>query len=211
VAKRSVQWAAAGLLLAAAAIPEPGLARVRSLFSPCDGECSVAVYTGSYVEDAMSGLFITDPEVPLTWDYVDDHIAAVAVSRRVWSVWEHLDIEPEIGAARRFGKQDEVEFWGAFFFRYRGFPWDRAIVTTAAISTGVNWASDVSDVEQERAKDQEGAQLQHFFSPEITFALPSRPNLELLFRFHHRSSVFGLMNDSFGAAQYGTVGLRYRF
>ena len=27
----------------------------------------------------------------------------------------------------------------------------------------------------------------HFFSPEVTFALPSRPDVELLFRFHHRS------------------------
>jgi hypothetical protein len=51
----------------------------------------------------------------------------------------------------------------------------------------------------------------HFFSPEITFALPSRPDIELLFRFHHRSGVFGLVNDAFGGSQYGTVGLRLRF
>ena len=45
-----------------------------------------------------------------------------------------------------------------------------------------------------------------FFAPEITFALPSRPNVELLLRFHHRSGVFGLVSDAWGGAQYATVG-----
>ena len=51
----------------------------------------------------------------------------------------------------------------------------------------------------------------HFFSPEITFAAPSRPNVELVLRFHHRSGVFGLVSDAWGGAQYASVGLRVRF
>jgi len=51
----------------------------------------------------------------------------------------------------------------------------------------------------------------HFFSPELTFALPRAPGTELLFRFHHRSGVYGLISDAHGGAQYGTVGLRLRF
>jgi hypothetical protein len=50
----------------------------------------------------------------------------------------------------------------------------------------------------------------HFFAPEIAFALPRRPEAELMFRFHHRSGVFGLVSEAWGAAQYGTVGLRLR-
>jgi hypothetical protein len=82
---------------------------------------------------------------------------------------------------------------------------------SVAVSTGLNWASQVTDVEQERAKDDEGSRVMHFFAPEFTFALPSRPNVELLLRFHHRSGVFGLVSDAFGGAQYGTVGVRVRF
>ena len=114
-------------------------------------------------------------------------------------------------SAQRFGRQSATELWGALFLRYHGFPWDGTVVTTAAISTGLNWASTVTDVEQDRADDEEGSRWMHFFSPEITFALPSRPNVELLLRFHHRSGVFGLVSDARGGAQYATVGLRLRF
>ena len=66
-------------------------------------------------------------------------------------------------------------------------------------------------MEEERANDGEGSQLMHFFAPEITFALPSRPDVQLLLRFHHRSGVFGLVSDAWGGAQYATVGLRSLF
>jgi hypothetical protein len=182
------------------------------LFDPCDGTCGIAVYAGDYVEEGMNELLFTDPETPLTWDYQDDHIAAISASRDVARFWrDRIHVEPELGFGKRFGMQEEYEVWGAVFFRYHGFPWDDVLMTTFAVSTGLNWSSDISAVEQERAKDDTGARWMHFFSPEITFALPSRSDIELLLRFHHRSGVFGLVNDAFGGAQYGTVGVRVRF
>jgi hypothetical protein len=138
-------------------------------------------------------------------------MVATAVSREALSFWQHWTLEPEAGVAQRFGRQDATEVWGAVFFRYHGFPWDRVVLTTAALSTGLNWASEVTDVEQDRANDDEGSRWMHFFAPEITFAAPSRPNVELLIRFHHRSGVFGLVSDAWGGAQYLTAGVRVRF
>jgi hypothetical protein len=182
------------------------------LFAPCHGDCATAIYAGSYVEDSMSELIFTSPRPPNAWEYGgDDHIVATAVSREVARLWSRLTLEPEAGIAQRFGRQSATELWGALFVRYHGFPWDGTVVTTAAISTGLNWASTVTDVEQDRANDGEGSQWMHFFAPEITFALPSRPNVELLLRFHHRSGVFGLVSDAWGGAQYATAGLRVRF
>ena len=80
-----------------------------------------------------------------------------------------------MGIGQRFGRQSATEVWGALFFRYHGFPWDGTVLTTAAVSTGLNWADTVTDVEQERADDGEGSQWMHFFAPEITFALPEPP------------------------------------
>jgi hypothetical protein len=200
----------AGLALAAAGSPAAAWSPAV-LFGPCAGDCAVAVYGGAYVEDSMLDVFWNEPATPLTWDYRGDYIAAVAVSRDAATLWGRLHLEPELGVGQRFGEQHQTELWGAVFFRYRGFPWDGVLTTTAALSTGINWASAVSEVERERAKDGEGAQWMHFFAPEVTFALPSRPDIELLFRFHHRSGVFGLFNDAHGGAQYGTVGLRVRF
>lgn len=185
--------------------------RLYPLRGPCAGNCATAIYAGWYVDNSMGQVLVTSPETPFTWDYEGDYLVATAVSRRVATLWRHVDVEPELGVGQRWGEQDETEVWGAFFFRWRGFPWDRTIVTTAAVSTGFNYATGISEKEQKRANDGEGSRLMHFFAPEITFALPSRPNYELLFRFHHRSGVFGLVSDAWGGAQYGTIGLRIRF
>lgn len=185
--------------------------RVWPLSGPCAGNCAVSVYSGALVEQGMTKVLVGEPSFPTEWDYAEDYIVATALSRRLVTLWNHLDVEPEIGVGRRFGEQDETEVWAAFFLRYRGFPWDDHVVTSFAVSTGFNYASAISDVEQDRARDDKGSQLMHFFSPEITFALPRHPQYELLFRFHHRSGVFGLVSDAWGGAQYGTVGLRWRF
>jgi hypothetical protein len=199
-------------LAGALAAAGPALAWTPSdLFKPCSGDCAVAIYGGNYVENSMGQVLVTSPETPLTWSYESgDHLIATAVSRDVGR-WRRLTFEPEAGIAQRFGRQQATELWGAVFARYHGFPWDGTVLTTFAISTGLNWASDVTDVEEDRANDGEGSPWMHFFSPEFTFALPSRPNTELLLRFHHRSGVFGVVSDAWGGAQYATVGLRVRF
>lgn len=160
----------------------------------------------------MADVLYKAPELPLSWDYrSDDWLLGITVSRLAATLLGHLDLEPEFGLARRFGRQDETEAWAALYARYRGFPWDGTIVTTAAISTGFSYASDVSDIEADRAGNGQADRLLHYFSPEITLALPSRPDLELIFRFHHRSGVFGVVSDARGGAHYGTIGLRFRF
>ena len=200
----------AALALAGGPVPawEPS-----ELVAPCRGDCGLAVYAGTYVDDSMGEVLLASPSPPTGWDYEpDDGIVAVAVSRRAATFASgRLTLEPEVGIGRRFGRQAATEVWGALFLRYYGFPWDGTVLTTAAVSTGLNWADTVTDVERQRAEDGEGSPWMHFFSPEITFALPSRPQTELLLRFHHRSGVFGLVSDAWGGAQYATIGLRLRF
>lgn len=210
--------AAAGAMIAmifavggAAAMDRLAWMDSKPLWGPCAGDCGAAAYGGKYVDNGMAQVLFTDPETPLTWRYDDDYIVAAAASRRIATLWRRVDVEPEVGLGQRFGEQSETEVWGAFFLRYRGFPWDARLVTTAAVSTGLNVASGVSDKEDARAGGGGGARLMHFFAPEITLALPRAPQYELLFRFHHRSGVFGLLNDAGGGAQYATVGVRVRF
>lgn len=174
-------------------------------------DCATSVFTGDYVENSLGQVLIAKPQPPNSWTYRDDHFIGLTFSRRAGTLWGHVDLEPEIGFGQRYGIQDESEVWAALFFRYHGFPWDKYIVTTIAASTGLNFASGVSQVEKERARDGEGDQLMHYFAPEVTFALPSAPQNQFFFRMHHRSGVFGLVSDAFGGAQYGTVGLRIWF
>lgn len=200
------------LLLPAGAAAGGEPAQRPRFFGPCDGDCAITFYGGPFIEDSMADILLKSPEPPLTWDYRgDDGIIAVAMSRRLATILGQIDLEPELGFGQRIGRQNEREIWAALFARYRGFPWDDHVVTTMALSTGFNYATGISAVERERAEPASGARLLHFFSPEVTFAHPGRPDVELVFRFHHRSGVFGLVSDTRGGAHYGTVGLRFRF
>ena len=183
----------------------------------CGGNCAVSVYAGQYVKTPMKSVFGVD-EAKEVWDWQwDEHyIVAAALSRRLVSIGA-LDIEPEIGIAQRFGGMHEVEGWAALYFRWTWFPWNHVVRTTAAMATGLNIASDVNKIEEARGRVPGGSRLLHYLSPEMTFALPDQPNIELLFRFHHRSGGGDIWGDSDlfkgvnGGAQFQTVGLRYRF
>ena len=202
-------WVVAALLLWCG----PALAwSPAQLFAPCRGDCAVSIYGGNYVQNSLGQVLVTSPELPLSWNYhTTDHLIATAVSREVARFWTHWTLEPEVGIGQRFGSQSATELWGALFFRYHGFPWDHVVVTTFAVSTGLNWASEVTPQEDDRANDGKGTPWMHYFAPELTFALPSHPNVELMLRLHHRSGVFGLVSDAWGGAQYATIGLRVRF
>ncbi len=213
---RPLRAAVLAPVLAALLVP-PAAAGERNptgwrLFSPCADNCAVAVFAGPHVDNSMADVLFKAPELPFTWDYrSDDHLVGVTFSRHAATLFGHVDLEPEIGLGQRLGRQDETEVWTALYARYRGFPWDHIVTTTIAASIGFSYASDVSEVEESRAGEAQGDRLLHYFSPEITFALPDRPDIELLFRFHHRSGVFGIVSDARGGAHYGTVGLRFRF
>jgi hypothetical protein len=185
------------------------------LFSPCERNCAIAAFAGPYIDNSMAQVLYQSPELPFTWDYRgSDGLIGISASRYAGTLWGRIDIEPEIGLAQRVGRQSGVtEVWAALYARWRGFPWDTVVTTTFAISTGLNYASEVSRVERERAEEKgySGNRLLHYFSPEITFALPDRPDIEMLFRFHHRSGADGWVGDPGGGAHYGTVGLRIRF
>lgn len=200
-----------GILLLCAGLYARPAAAFGGLFAPCASDCAVAVYAGHYVEDSLNDILFNEPAFPTDWEFSHDGIVAAAVSREWLNYRERFYLEPEFGIGQRFGEQDETEIWGAIFLRYRGFPWDHWVTTSIAISTGMNYATGTSEHEIERNQNDEGSRWLHFFSPEITFALPSQPNVELMFRLHHRSGIFGTINGARGGNQYGTVGLRWRF
>lgn len=186
--------------------------RWNAVDQACDGDCSFTIYGGRHVDTAMTDIFLTEFVPPWDWRYGDSGIVAATVGRRVARLFDRVDLEPEIGVAQRFGDQTETEVWMALYARWTEFPWNDYVRTTVGISTGLNYASGISEVERERAQnDGKGSRLLHFLAPEITFAMPDHPDTELVFRFHHRSGIYGLIDGVDGGAQYATVGLRFRW
>jgi hypothetical protein len=137
-----------------------------------------------------------------------DYFIGGALSRRLGRFFDHFMIEAEIGQGGRPGETNSYEVWGALFLRYDGFFWNNILYTTIAVSTGVNYMTALPLAETHEPKS---AHLLHYLAPEITFALPEYRNHELVFRYHHRSGVFGLFSNVWGGSNVITGGYRYRF
>ena len=61
-----------------------------------------------------------------------------------------------------------------FYVRWTAFPWNSFIHTTLGMSTGLSYATGISDFERAHSQlnPPNGTHVQHYFSPELTFALP---------------------------------------
>jgi len=145
---------------------------------------------------------------PWKADFRDDYFVGGAVSYRLVRFWKYFTIEPEVGVGRRFGQTNTPEVWGAIYLRYDGFLWNNYVYTTIGFSTGLDYLWKLPPSETHGGPT---SHLLHYFSPEISFALPSHKQHELLFRYHHRSGVFGTFNNVWGGSNVMSVGLRYRF
>jgi len=204
-----------------------------SPFGACDGDCAIHVFTGRQTSVSMPRALglqnpITDgwgfqPIQPIwDWPWEDSGFVGIAASRRLLSVGflgleDALQLEGEVGFGQRVGSQTEIEVWGALYARWTRFPWEKVVRTTVGISTGLNWASGISAFEVTESSNDEGSQLLHYLSPEITFALPDEPENELVIRLHHRSGggplfgADGIFNGTWAGSQFLNIGMRYRF
>lgn len=180
-------------------------------FTPCDGHCAGTVYVGRYISTTMSSIFLRYENPPWQWHTKDSTLVSGSLSREILTYEDYFAFETEVGIGKRFGGQNEWEFWSALYGRWKKFPWNDYVRTSVALSTGVNYATDVSGWEKLKSPGHTSEVL-HYLSPEITFGLPSQPNLDLVFRFHHRSGgSLGVFNNTGGGSQYQTVGLRYHW
>lgn len=145
------------------------------------------------------------------WDksFREEAVIVGAASYNVVRFLRHFTFEAEVGLGHRFGV-GATEGWVAAYIRYDNFPWNHIIRTTVAASVGVNYISRLPRSERDEPGEPT-SHLLHYFSPEITFALPDKPEHELVMRIHHRSGIFGLMNGVHGGADAFVVGYRYRF
>ena len=176
--------------------------------SPCSADCMLTAAFGRYVETNMTDIFFEGKLAPWDWDYGDINFTSITFGRKLADYGHFISLEPEVGAGKRFGDADEYEFWGAFYLRWNPFFWDHVIDTSIAASTGVSYASQNNELEEDRARSN--ASFLHYFSPEITLAPPEDSSMSLVIRLHHRSGAGGVFGES-GGFQYLMFGLRAQF
>ncbi len=172
----------------------------------CNKTCAVTLFAGPLLQINLT------PE-----DSAHSTLVGGTLSRVLVAFGQDATIEGEVGFAQRFGDMDEREVWAAATFRWKSFPWNRYLVTTLALSEGVDYASDVASYEITQSKVGHGARLLNYLAPELTLALPDYPDWQLLFSVHHRSGGGILWRDHgpfdgvWGASQYFVMGVRHWF
>jgi hypothetical protein len=192
--------------IAACAIATAAPALAQDDPPPPRRDNGVSIFAGIYSSDVFTDI-VTSP-----WDTRTENIYLVTLSynRRLTTIFRHLDIEVEGGVGRRFGDNDSVEAYAALALRWTAFPWNDHVRTTFAVyPIGPSYVADLSP--SEVSKDGRSANWLNYFAIELTLASPSLPQLEVLFRLHHRSGAFGAINGSTNGADFLSVGARYRF
>jgi hypothetical protein len=182
----------------------------ENFFSPCSGDCSISLSGGRQIRTSMTRI-VTLQKPAWEWNWGHSELLAGAFSRRLVTFWNALNIEPEFGVAKRLGDMQAVEFWGAVTVRWTAFPWNDYIKTTIAFSDGFSLATQVDTVERNANVNHAGSILLNYFTPEITFALPDYDKYEMFFGVHHRSGIWGVINNVNAGTQFGMVGLRVHF
>jgi hypothetical protein len=168
------------------------------------------VFAGSSVADGKLRDIIV---APWTGSWGDDTLAGGAVSYRLARFWRFFMLDAELGGAYRFGDTEGGEFWAAAYLRYDGFPWTNYVYTTFGLSMGPDYVTRLPRVERgtDALPEANQSRFLNFFSPELTFALPSRPHQEVVLRYMHRSGIFGTFNGVWEGANSLTLGFRMRF
>jgi len=181
-------------------------ADLQSLFSsqPVTKPWNVLLFGGRLSSEPMDQVLLLSP------DYEDTGFLGAAAGYEFYRN-SLLSFEVEGGAGAMFGNSNGPQVWGAFYARWHRFPWNDWVKTSAAISTGLNYTFKRMEFEERSAAPGPNRKLLHYFSPEVTLALPRHPDTELVFRMHHRSSVYGLFDCRRCGSDTPTLGLRHRF
>jgi hypothetical protein len=183
---------------------------VNDLFSPCKGECGVAMLFGKSVSRTpMTSIFIQF-QSPGYWQWDDTYVATLSAKRTWIHFGKYFSIEPEIGIGRRFGVATGTEGWLALYMRWHHFPWSDFVRTSIGVGVGPSLAENVR-IGPNGLYDNGGVSLANYFSPELEIGLPSHPDVNLVMRYQHRSNIWGVLQNNSDDSQFWTVGMRVNF
>ena len=162
----------------------------------------LTAYAGAHAQDDINDVFTFQPK------FEDNaYIGVVALARELWHYKKYFSLELEGQVGKHFNKDTHWEFVGVLIGRWHYFPWNKYVDTSFAVGDGISYYTEVSEVEIE--DDEDAQRTLNYLLFELALGLPAYPKWDLVFRIHHRSSVFGLV----GAAGSNFVcgGIKYSF
>jgi hypothetical protein len=166
----------------------------------------VMVFGGALMEGHFPGSSI----IPFGSGFDGNGIAGAAYSRRLHPFSNGIEIGAELGLAARFGRDLTGEAWAGFSLGHEGFTYGPVTVAPAVV-LGLSAVTGATGIEARRAGKDGDPTLLFYLGPEIAFRHQRFPNVELVYRIHHRSGawkVLGNMRDGYNG---NIIGVRFGF
>jgi hypothetical protein len=135
------------------------------------------------------GTFPGWANVPLASPIGDSYHFGGAVNYEFLDAGHGFHFGTEVGLAARLGNGDSGEFWGGLSVRHDGFTAGPVSIGFGLV-VGLSAVTAPTDIEIAREARQNGdARLLYYAGPEISLKFESLPNMEFVFRTHHRSGA----------------------
>lgn len=156
----------------------------------------------------------------------DNYIAGGAYQRDLLEFNSGFFIGAELGFADRFGHYriccdsigyssslaHSLELWGGAVLRHRGVTLFDAIGISPGFVLGLSAISSPIGQEALHQVDHAGsARVLFYLGFDLAVTLPSVPNVELVYRVHHRSGGYGTLGGLKEGNNANVIGIRYRF
>lgn len=156
----------------------------------CIGDCAVHGALGKFTATPESSSFGVNGDVipdvggyVAQWscDYDDTYLLTAAFSWRVRRLGSLASAELKAGVGKRFVDLHATEVRGTLYLRRHAFPRNNLVRTMVAISTGLNYVTQIEERDQRREGSGNGGEhLLHDMAPEMTFAPPKPENWVLV-------------------------------
>lgn len=141
----------------------------------------------------------------------DSYLLGAAFAQDLFPLGTYLVLGGEIGAAARFGNRGSAEFWGGPGVRLRPIPIGDAIAIAPAVVVGLSAVTRPNDIERQREIARNGnATLLFYLAPEIALSIKQWPNIEIVYRVHHRSGLLGTLGRLEEGSNAHVLGVRWR-
>jgi hypothetical protein len=168
-----------------------------------DRPWAASAFAGFLSTDSWEDVLIRPGDV----DFENSYLVGAAVSRRLARFGDEVDLELEAQLVKHVGDQDHVEANIPLIVRWRAFPWDEHVDTSAAFGLGLSAASETPRVED--ANLRSSAPVMAYWMLELEAGAPGS-DYQGFIRLHHRSTAFGLFAED-GGSNSVVIGLRRRF
>jgi len=164
-----------------------------------------SIYAGQYSNTALNEI------VRLNTAFEHSNVYVLSLGKEIGGYKDLIGYELEGQVAWHAGKQDHAELNCAFTLRWLPFFWDKYLDTSFAFGNGLSYATSEPELEIREGDEYKTNQLLYYILVELAFALPRQPDWDLFVRIHHRSSVFGLIDNITTGSNFVGLGLRHRF